>query len=219
MLDQRYNLPRNVSEVLGDLGAFAEQLGGAEHLDQLTIAPAPAGLAAVNSPAALEAFLINYASAVLGSWEIPAVVRAYAYAVRGQVRELVALDKELSAALALKPFALASAKVGQAQLRRLRPLRGERIVHRYEQAVAQGHARGWHTLVYGLVLAVYSIPLRQGAAHLAQKTLSGFVEAASRRCELPLSDQARVLAMPLSAAGEALGRALQTQPSGPVLVS
>ena len=65
------------------------------------------------------------------------------------------------------------------QLQRLKPLRDERTVQRYLGAVESGRADGWHTLVYGLTLAVYSFPLRQGLLHYARETLSGLARSAA----------------------------------------
>lgn len=70
------------------------------------------------------------------------------------------------------PFASPSRQIGRRQLARLRPLRDERIVRRYLAAVESGRADGWHTVVYGLTLALYSLPLRQGLLHYAQETLA-----------------------------------------------
>lgn len=193
MLDQRYNVPQNASEILGDLTALAEQLGGTEGLGQLSLAVASLGASPVDSVTALEAFLDNYSGAVLIPDELPAVLRAYDHAARGQVRELIALDQELAQSKVLVSFAAASCQVGQTQLRRLRPLRGERVVQRYLKAVEQGEARAWHTIVYGLVLAVYSLPLRQGLIHFAHQTLHGFVQAASHRLGLKDADRERLL--------------------------
>jgi urease accessory protein UreF len=57
-------------------------------------------------------------------------------------------------------------------------------VRRYIAAVEQGDANAWHTLVYGLTLALYSIPLRQGLLGYGFQTTSGFVYAASRSLRL-----------------------------------
>jgi len=53
-------------------------------------------------------------------------------------------------------------RVGQSQLKRFRSLRDHRLVQRYLKAVGEGRAHGWHTLVYGITLSVYSLPLIQG---------------------------------------------------------
>ena len=52
-------------------------------------------------------------------------------------------------------------------------------IQRYLSAVESGRAEGWHTLVYGLTLAVYSFPLRQGLLHYARETISGLALAAT----------------------------------------
>ena len=60
----------------------------------------------------------------------------------------------------------------------MRPLRDDRVVQRYLDAVESGRAFGWHTIMYGLTLAVYSLPLRQGLLFYAQQTLAGLAAAA-----------------------------------------
>jgi urease accessory protein UreF len=103
------------------------------------------------------------------------------------VRELIALDRDVGQLPAVQAFGNASSWVGRTQLRRLRPLRTERVVQRYLRAVEAGEARAWHTLVFGLVLAVYSLPLRQGLIHFAHQTVGGFIEAGSARFRLTLA--------------------------------
>ena len=85
-------------------------------------------------------------------------------------------------------FAEASFRVGQRQLNKLRPLRHERVVQRYAAAVEAGEARGWHPLVYGVTLAVFNLPLRQGLVNYAAQTLGGLVDSAERRHRLPTDD-------------------------------
>ena len=79
----------------------------------------------------------------------------------------------------LRNFAGASRRVGQGQLQKLRPLRDQRFVQRYLAAVDAGEAQGWHTLVFGLTLAVYSLPLRQGLFSYAHQATRGFLYAAA----------------------------------------
>ena len=90
------------------------------------------------------------------------------------------MDQQLSREPRLRDFASASRRVGHAQLQRLRPLRDERIVQRYLHALDTGEAHGWHTLVYGLTLVVYSLPLRQGLLGYAHQTTRGFIHSAAR---------------------------------------
>src|SRR5262245_66639541 len=66
----------------------------------------------------------------------------------------------------------------------MRNLKDLRTLQRYREAVNEGKAYGWHTLVYGVVLATYSLPLRQGLLHYGRQTLGGFVHSASRALEI-----------------------------------
>ncbi len=97
---------------------------------------------------------------------------------------MIALDQTLAGQPIWQPFAVASRRVGRSQLEQLQPLRDERVVRRYLQAVRQGQAHAWHTLVYGLTLALYSLPVRQGLMTYARHTLHGFIQAASRSLQL-----------------------------------
>jgi urease accessory protein UreF len=116
---------------------------------------------------------------------MPAIVRAHFLSSRGHWRELVALDGDLGAESVSPALASASRRTGRAQLERLRPLRDERVVRRYLAAVEEGRASGWHTMVYGLTLAVYSWPLRSALLSYARQTLSGLARAAARPAAIP----------------------------------
>ena len=128
----------------------------------------------------LAVFLRAYLKQRLVPLEWPAIQRAFNHASRNETRELIALDQEVSRHPALSESASASRRVGKSQLQRLRPLSDARVVQRYLGAVEEGRAQGWHTLVYGLTLAVYSLPIRQGLILYARQTLSGFIYAAAR---------------------------------------
>ena len=80
---------------------------------------------------------------------------------------------------------VASFRVGQRQLNRLRPLRHERVVQKYLAAIEAGEAHGWHPLVYGVMLAVFNLPLRQGLVNFAAQTLGGLVTSVARHHRLP----------------------------------
>jgi urease accessory protein UreF len=136
--------------------------------------------AALQAPPALGQFLENYLARLLLPCELPAIVAACGHAQRGELRELLAQDHRLAAPLLPTPFAAPSRRMGCLQLARLRPLRDSRIVQRYLAAVESGQAHGWHTLVYGVTLAVFSLPLRQGLLFYAQETISVLASAAGR---------------------------------------
>jgi urease accessory protein UreF len=160
----------------GDFSALLQQLGSPDVWIRLPAPLPPSG--EIRTGRELLAFLEFYQTRLLAPLELPAITRAHSLAARGHLRELLALDRELEAIPWLPPFASASRRIGRAQLERLRPLRDERIVRRYLAAVESGDVAGWHTLVYGITLAVYSKALRQGLLLYARTALSGLALAA-----------------------------------------
>jgi urease accessory protein UreF len=174
----------DAAEWLGDWHPLAEQLGSTEGLATLASVSASLHLAPVHNLPSLRQFLRDYQSQVLLPCELPAIQSAQGHAARHEVRELIALDCRLAGEPLLQVFTSASRRVGQSQLRKLRPLRDQRVVQRYLQAVENGEAEGWHTMVYGLTLAVYSLPLRQGLLGYAHQTTRGFIYSAARMLQL-----------------------------------
>jgi len=172
------------AEWLGDWHPLAAQLGSADGLVELGSVSSSLRLAPVHDDRSLVAFLRSYQRRILFPVEFPAIHAAHGHTARHELRELVSLDRDLARAPVLKQFAGASRRVGQAQLRKLRPLRDERMVRRYLQAVDAGAAHGWHTLVYGLTLEIYSLPLRQGLLGYAHQTMRGFIYSAARGLRL-----------------------------------
>ena len=175
-------------ELLGDFHPLLAQLGSVEGLVALSTASAILRQPRVASVEALSTFLAAYRSEILLPLELPTICRAYHHARHNESRELVVLDREVGDQPLPRDFASASRRVGQSQLRRLRPLRDDRFVQRYLQAVDQEEAQGWHTLVYGLALSLYSLPLRQGLMSYARKTFSGFAQAAAPSLKLSEND-------------------------------
>src|ERR1019366_6261592 len=174
----------DAAEWLGDWHPLADQLGSADGLVTLGSVSASLRLAPVHDLPSLRQFLRDYQSQILLPFELPAIQSAYGHAAHHEVRELIALDRSLAAEPILRHFAPASRRVGQYQLRKLRPLRDERVVQRYLRAVESGQASGWHTLIYGLTMAFYSLPLRQGLLGYAHQTTRGFIYSAARMLSL-----------------------------------
>ena len=162
------------SGLLGDVHALLEQLGSAHAGIGM---PQPALPSSFN---AFREFLDTYKREVLIRFEWPAIYRAYHHASHSECLELIALDESVAREDKLTPFAEASRRIGQFQLKRLAPLRGERVLTRYIAAIDDGRAQGWHTLVYGLTLALYSFPVRQGLMHYAQQILRTYLESGAR---------------------------------------
>ena len=174
----------DAAEWLGDWHPLAEQLGSTDGLVTLGSVSASLRLVPVHDVPSLRNFLGNYHSRILLPLELPAIQSAHGHATRHEVRELIALDQGMAGQPIFSEFAAASQRVGQSQLRKLRPLRDQRTVQRYLHAVESGEAHGWHTLVYGLTLAVYALPLRQGLLGYAHQTTRGFIYSAARMLSL-----------------------------------
>jgi urease accessory protein UreF len=170
----------DAADWLGDWHPLAEQLGSTEGLATLASVCAQLCVAPVQDLSSLRRFLYSYHAEMLVPLELPAIRASFDHAGRNELRELVALDQRLAEQLPLRSFAAASRRVGQGQLQKLRPLRDVRLVQRYLLRVKTGQAHGWHTLVYGLTLEVYSLPLRQGLLGYAHQTTRGFIYSAAR---------------------------------------
>jgi len=177
------NAPQEAELLAEQFAALFRRVGSPGAFQNALLPPPPSG--AFRGPDALRDFLHGYQTRVLAPFEMPAIARAHFLSSRGRWRELVALDGQLGAETISPALASASRRTGRAQLERLRPLRDERVVRRYLAAVEEGRASGWHTLVYGLTLAVYSWPLRSALLTYARQTLLGLARAAARPCAIP----------------------------------
>jgi urease accessory protein UreF len=174
----------DAAEWLGDWHPLAEQLGSADGLLTLSSVSSELKLPPVHDCASLEKALGQYLAQILLPVELPSIQAAYGHASRNELREMIVLDQCLQEQPILQKFAGASRRVGQTQLQKLRPLRDQRFVRRYLEAVETGFAHGWHTLVYGLTLEIYSLALRQGLLGYAHQTTRGFIYSASRMLQL-----------------------------------
>jgi urease accessory protein UreF len=179
-----------VAEFFGDLRPLIEQIGSP---DGSMAFPGAEQVCRVGTAAELRQFLRSYHAEILHPRELPAIQRAFNHAVRNELRELIAFDQELGREQAQSSFATASRRVGLNQLQRLRPLRDHRLAQRYLLAVEKGEATGWHTLVYGLTLAIYSVPLRQGLFGYARQTTRGFVHSAARSLRLSETESGNLI--------------------------
>lgn len=168
--------------------ALAERLGSAQELTSLSHSAYTHQLTKIHSLPALREMLTRYRDEILAPQELRCIYQAAEYANQNHLKELLALDKDLARSEQVQEFQLASREVGKRQLNRMRPMKDLRVLQRYRDAVNEGDACGWHTLVYGLVLSAYSIPVRQGLLHYARQTLGGFIQSAAR--PLDLSEEA-----------------------------
>jgi urease accessory protein UreF len=184
---------REAVEWLGDAHPLVEQLGSADGLVAWQALSARLLARPVGDLAALREFLLRYRERILIPLELPAIQVAFAHAARCELRELVAFDRRLTREAELGESAAASRRVGRAQLQKLRPLRDERVIQRYLCAVEAGEAHGWHTLVYGLSLVVYSLPLRQGLLGYAHQVMRGFTHTGAKALSATEADYRALL--------------------------
>ena len=174
-------------ELPGDARELLTQLGSPDALPALAQAAAALTLDSVRDVPSLRRFLTGYREQLLLPVELPAILAAHGHAGRNELQELLALDVALGREPRLREFRAASAAVGRRQLAKLRPLRDQRLIQRYLRAVEAGEAHGWHTLIFGVFLAQYSLPPRQGLLLYSQRALGGFLDSALATLRLPES--------------------------------
>lgn len=213
MLEQLQPQPNEFSDA-ADWRALEEQLGSPEESTAVGSSAFAAALNGLHSAPQLRDFLASFKSGALSNQDLPTILRAYHHARQNEARELIALDRSLNDSFLNEALANASQRVGRNQLRRLRALKDIRIVARYWDAVYAKQASGWHTLVFGVVLAVYSIPLRQGLHHYSQQTLRGFLDAGARSLRLREPEVAELESSLLSDMPALVERALSSEEGG-----
>lgn len=104
--------------------------------------------------------------------ELPAIVVAWRHAIANESRELVALDNAIYNNPEYTVESTASAELGAEYLKNLLSLRDERVLKRHAIAVENGVAPGSHLVVFGLMLAAFSVPPRQGLLDYFQARLA-----------------------------------------------
>ena len=175
---------RNALSDAADFRALEEQLGSPDEATAISSAAFASALTDIRTPDQLREFVAHFQAKTLAQDELPTILRAYNHARRNEAREIIALDRSLKDGFPSEALANASERVGRNQLRKMRGLKTERVVTKYWDAVYKKEAYGWHTVVFGVVLAVYSIPLRQGMNHYGQQTIRGFIEAGGASLKL-----------------------------------
>lgn len=146
----------------------------------------------VNDTDSFLRFSEQYIRYVLSPIELPAIVAASEFASRNALHELYLLDKQLGSEPHIKMFEKASLTLGRNQLRKLRGMRDVRLLSRYRSSVLEGNAHGWHMLVYGIVLHLFSIPIRQGLAKYQTQVLLGFAQSACQSLQWSQSEWSEV---------------------------
>jgi hypothetical protein len=166
--------PATGEELAGEAAALTRALGSPDTLASLTAlaelidAPRPVSLPDVR------AFLARYRERLLTPVELPAIRDAFEHARRGEAG-VVELDRRPPPRSA-GPHSRMPAD-GSAALRCDGFGLRDRTLRRYLRAVENGEATGWHVVVFGLLLALFALPLRQALVHYAARTQ----EASSNR--------------------------------------
>ncbi len=109
--------------------------------------------------------------ALVETVELPVIVTAWRHAVENESRELAVLDQATLVRPDFADHVEVSRKLGNEFLSRLLPLRDARILRRHAEAVETGDAVGSHLIVFGLMLAVFSVPPRQALLDYAEARL------------------------------------------------
>jgi len=197
-------LPEPPVDFHGDTRELLLSIGAAEALPGTGCLARGSSTVRPKDAESLGVFLRRYVDEILVPIELRAVVNAWQFTESGHARELIELDRALLKDDRLETFRESSCAVGRRQLSRLRPLREQRVIQRYWNAMDQGQAAAWHTLVFGVMTSVYSIPLRQGIAQLASQTLGGFALSAANDYKLRLNDCRKVLSEQVERLPEAI---------------
>ena len=133
----------------------------------------------VDGPDTFQAFLQQYHRDVLLPIELPILYQAYCHAAHSRVRELIDLDLSLAEEPLFQVFARNSERIGKWRLKQLESLKEQRCIQRYLKAVDRKDAFGWHLIVHGISLAVYSKPICQGLVHYAHFSVQALMHSAA----------------------------------------
>ena len=178
----------------GGLHPYAAQLDALEGVLCVDSISRALGTARVGTVLELSVLLERYRVTLLEPVELAAVAAAHRHAARGEVLELIALDESFAGThpewLQLAP---ASQRFGTNHLKRLQPLRDERVVQRFLNATREGRAPANHPVVFGLTMAVFSIAPRQGLADYAQSALEAVVATAAGKLKLTQADRDQLI--------------------------
>ena len=158
----------------------------------VTVPQFPQSLGPIADWAGFEPLLIQYTAEVIVARDWPVMLQSWDFSRCGHSKELLELDRSWNPGYG-DPLAEASRRVGLRQLNRMRPLRDHRVVQRYLAAVENGEARAWHPIVFGVVLAVFGIPLRQGLVHYGIQTAGGWCDSIARAKGWPEAGGQQVL--------------------------
>ena len=186
---------------------YAAQLDALEGVLCVDTIAGALGTARVGTVLELSVLLERYRVTLLEPMELPAVTAAHRHAARGEALELIALDESLAGThLEWLQLAPASQRFGTDHLKRLQPLRDERVVQRFLAAACKGRTPANHPVVFGLTMAVFSIAPRQGLADYAHSALESVMATAAGKLKLTQADRNDLINRSQSRLPEAIER-------------
>jgi urease accessory protein len=142
------------SDALFPTGAYAHSLGFEEIVR----------LGSVRDEATLKDFLLRQIAPALAHQELPYLRYAFEAAALGDLPELCALDREISAWKLARETRDASVQIGVRRLRALQAITGASLYSAFDQCLQRGEARGHHLIVCAVQAVTEGIPL-QAALH------------------------------------------------------
>lgn len=154
-------------DALFPTGAYAHSLGFEECVR----------LGFVNDESSLRVFLSEQIAPALEHQELPYLRFAYQAAKTGNMEEMCALDREVSAWKLAPETRQASALLGARRLRALRGIADAPLLEKFERAMANNTARGHHLIVYGLQAVCGGVPLRAALEAYFYQTLAAICAA------------------------------------------
>ena len=186
---------------------YEAQLDALEDVLGADLVAGALGMGPLTSADELAVALELYRTTLLEPIELPTLTKAQRLASRGRTKELVALDQNfLGNHPEWLPLSAGSTRFGRDTLARLHPLRDERVVQRMLKAVQAGKIPGHHLIVFGLTMAVYSIPARQGLADYAQFALNALITTKAGKLRLTQDDRDTLFSHSQSRLPEAIDR-------------
>ena len=194
------------SDSLFPTGAYAHS-GGLETLVELGV---------VRDAPSLTAFLRGHVVPALGRFELPYLRFARAAAQAGDVNDLAALDREVSAAKLPRETREASAQIGSQRLRALLKARpddqtaGRTVAAAFQERIARGEAAGHAAIVCGVQACWLGVPTEAAGAAFFYGSMSGYCSAALKLIRIGQEGCQAALADALTLAEATVRAAAQT---------
>lgn len=186
------------SDALFPTGAYAHSLGFEEIVR----------LGNVRDEASLQDFLMQQVTPAQAHQELPYLRFAHAAALAGDLPELCALDREISAWKLAGESRAASVQIGGRRLKALQVISPSPLLRDFAGRLAAGEAEGHHLTVCALQAAVEGFPIEAALAAWLYQALAGVCSAALKLIRIGQEAAQRVLRAACRGAEAALATSL-----------